>query len=310
MNSRKRTTVRLDRLPSSWAHLCRVLAALSPPWAVRLAVWLFLRPPTRRKPRMREQLVLAAGQRLELGFQTTTLSAWRWGRGPVVLLVHDWGSSAGQLQAFVQPLVRGGFTVVAFDAPGHGVSGGTWSSLTRLSAAIEHVAQTVGPLHAVIAHALGAAATELAIERGLQLARLVEISPSASAQTRFERHASALHLGDTLTPIVRGTLERRLGVGLDTFDPDRLASAVQDVPMLVIHDRLDREVPFAQAARRIQSLHRGRLMSTLGLGHHDLVADPLVIDAARRFIDRDRPPARANAPIFGALRADALGISA
>jgi pimeloyl-ACP methyl ester carboxylesterase len=302
MDSKKSTTVRIQSPAPGrgWARLCALIASISTAWAARLASSLYLRPPPRRRPRMREQLVLAAGQRLELGFQSTTLSVWRWGRGPVVLLVHGWGGSAGQLQSFVQPLVREGFTVVAFDAPGHGVSGGTWASRGRMAQAIGHVAQTVGPVHGVVAHGLGAAAVSLAVGRGLRLSRLVEIGPTGGPAEAFHEHAVALRLSEPVAMQARARVERRLGVTLERLDSEQLASAIE-LPVLVIHDRLDDEVPWSEGLRTARALPRGRLMTTLGLGHLRIVDEPAVIDAACRFIDRDRPPVRANAPSFGAL---------
>ena len=40
-----------------------------------------------------------------------------WGEGPAVYLVHGWGGWAGQLGAFVAPLVAAGYRVITFDAP-------------------------------------------------------------------------------------------------------------------------------------------------------------------------------------------------
>lgn len=310
MNSKKRTTVRLLLSNAAWwGRICRALASLSSQWAARVAVWRYLRPPARRRPRMREQLVLAAGQRLEVGFQSTTLSVWRWGRGPIVLLAHDWGGSAGQLQSFVQPLVRAGFTVVAFDAPGHGVSGGTWTSLSRLAQALTHVAETVGPLHAIVAHAFGAAAATLAISRGLRVGRLVQIGPPADAAEWFSKYTRALRLRDDVEREARHRLEQRLGLGLDSLTAERLAGAVE-VPVLVIHDRLDDRVPWDDGARIARALPRGRLMTTLGLGHTRIVEEPAVIAATQRFLERDRPPVVHSGPMFGALSVEPLGVPA
>jgi pimeloyl-ACP methyl ester carboxylesterase len=292
MVSRKGTTVRaqirraqaLDR----WARLGRWLARFSERLAATLLTWLYLRPPPRRRSKLREQLVLDTAQRFQVTFQDTSLRVWRWGRGPLVLLVHGWGGNAGQLQGFVQPLLRGGFSVVAFDAPAHGVSGGRWASLTRFAAAIAHVAQTLGPVHALIAHSLGGAAAGLAISRGLHVERLIEIGPPADALAWFRSQARALGLGEGVERIARSQVERRLGVGFDRLNPEAIGPGV-DTPALVIHDRLDREVPWFEGARVAKALPHATLMTTLGLGHSRILVEPAVIDAAQRFLETNRP---------------------
>jgi pimeloyl-ACP methyl ester carboxylesterase len=301
MQSKKGTTVRARPVGNIawWRHLCRWLSRISNTLAARLVSWLFLRPPPRQRLPLRAQLVLAAGQRLEVAFQDTSLGVWRWGRGPVVLLVHGWGGSAGQLQAFVQPLVSAGFTVVAFDAPGHGVSGGTWASLPRLAAAVTHVAETVGPVHAIIAHSLGGPAAGLALGRGLHVERLVEIGPPSDAARWFHSHAQALGLSAELEHLAQRQVEHRLGMGLEELDAEHIGSAI-DVPVLVVHDRLDREVPWVEGARVARSLRLARLMSTLGLGHRRILSEPAVIQASERFVMQGHAVARSGRS-FGSL---------
>ncbi len=95
-----------------------------------------------------------------------------------MLLVHGWEGRGSQLGAFVEPLVRAGLSVVAFDAPGHGDSPGRRLYLTDMADAIIDVERAVGPLHAIVAHSFGAAAVLLAHQRGaVDAARSVMIAP-------------------------------------------------------------------------------------------------------------------------------------
>ena len=55
------------------------------------------------------------------------------GAGPRILLVHGWGGHAARLRRYVRPLNAAGFRVVAFDAPGHGGSGGGPVSLPEIA---------------------------------------------------------------------------------------------------------------------------------------------------------------------------------
>ena len=53
-----------------------------------------------------------ADQRIDLG---DGLVAWRWGQGPVVLLVHGFEGNRAQFAAFVEALVERGFAAVALN---------------------------------------------------------------------------------------------------------------------------------------------------------------------------------------------------
>src|SRR5688572_26209329 len=154
----------------------RVLSHASPGVASRIAADLFMTPRRHRTPdRERALLEGATPFDVRLG-DSTTIKAWRWGNGPLVLLVHGWEGRGSQLTPFVRPLVDAGHRVVTFDAPGHGASDGNRSSLPHFTYALRAVAATAEP-HAIIAHSLGCAATTLALRDGLNANRLVFMAP-------------------------------------------------------------------------------------------------------------------------------------
>ena len=55
-------------------------------------------------------------------------------------------------------------------------------------------------------------------------------------------------------------------------------------PLLVIHDRQDDTVPFSHGADIARSWPGATLIGTTGLGHRDLVQDPLVISQVLDFV--------------------------
>ncbi|MFW6193451.1 MAG: alpha/beta hydrolase [Gemmatimonadota bacterium] len=61
------------------------------------------------------------------------MATYAWGEeGPTVLLVHGWSSHTGHMTGFVDPLLRRGFRVVAFDGPAHGRSPGARTDIFEL----------------------------------------------------------------------------------------------------------------------------------------------------------------------------------
>src|SRR4051812_47586634 len=157
----------------------RVLSRTAPRVATRIAADLFMKPRRFRTP-PREQALLHGAEPFEIrAGQATTIRAWRWGSGPVAILVHGWEGRGSQMASFVEPLVASGRTVIAFDAPGHGTSGGNRSSLPHFAWALRSVAAAVSDNapDSIVAHSLGCAATTLALREGLAARRAVFISP-------------------------------------------------------------------------------------------------------------------------------------
>src|SRR5437867_8848785 len=157
----KSTSVRSQNLPPAQALLrpgIRALSALAPGLAARVAERMLLTPARHSAP-PQEIAALASARRTIVRVEETALSTWTWGHGPRVLLVHGWAGRGGQLAAFVPPLLARGFSVVTFDAPGHGASPAPQTSVVAFTGAVRAVAAALGPIRGVVAHSLGAVAT-------------------------------------------------------------------------------------------------------------------------------------------------------
>jgi pimeloyl-ACP methyl ester carboxylesterase len=278
--------------------LVATLARLAPPLAVAWAIRGFCTPP----PHGREPEPPAATARpLRIRLRGRALRAWTWGHGPTVLLVHGWGGRADQLAALAPPLVAAGFCVVAFDAPAHGASPGRRATLLDFRDAVAAVAARVGPLHGVIAHSLGAAATALAMRAGLRVERAVFVGPPADAVTYLRRFLAAVGIPAALAPRVEHRFEARAGFRWSDLSVPAVAPHL-DTPLLVVHDRDDREVPWAEGAAIAAAWPGATLVTTEGLGHRRLLRDPEVIGRAVGFLggaSSARPDGRCATPGCG-----------
>jgi alpha-beta hydrolase superfamily lysophospholipase len=149
--AKKKTNVRLSTIRGA----LRGLTAVSPALASNAAGALFRMAP-RHRTSEEEQRALASARHARLTTAAgDSISTWEWGDGPRVLLVHGWGSRGARLTTFLAPLLDAGFSVVTFDAPGHGASAGRLSSAPQFVRTIEAVAADYGPFQAAIAHSMG-----------------------------------------------------------------------------------------------------------------------------------------------------------
>ena len=103
----------------------RLLWRIAPGKAIESGARQLLTPPSHRFPDAELRLMEEASL-LPVPMRTGRLVGWRWGRArdPVVVLVHGWGGRGTQLRAFIARLLARGLSVVAYDAPGHGMTGG------------------------------------------------------------------------------------------------------------------------------------------------------------------------------------------
>jgi len=208
-----------------------------------------------------------------------------WGQGPVVYLVHGWGGWRGQLGAFVGPLVDAGFRAVAFDAPGHGEAkpgylGPGRGTVMELMEALQVVGREFGPAAGVVAHSLGTTSAAHVVHEGLACRAMVLIAPNDSFVGRVILFSRALGLRERTTNDLRLAIEQATERPLAGYDLAPLGADGGMPDTLMIHDRRDREVPYAEGAAIAAAWPCARLLTTDGLGHQRILADPGVVAAA------------------------------
>jgi pimeloyl-ACP methyl ester carboxylesterase len=260
----------------------RALSTLAPPLAARLAERLFLTPP-RRRPSGAALAVLATGRARPLQIGRRHVDVWLWGSGPSVLLVHGWGGHAAQLAPLVDPLVARGFSVVAFDAPGHGPVDSGPVTLPEIVAATRAVAASRGPLAGLIAHSVGGAVAARALYEGLDAGAVVLVAPAADLVGPATRFTTTLGFSRQVGEAMRRRIETRVGRPFTAFDVAALAPSLS-VPLLAIHDRADPVVPWQHGRTIVQAWPGAALLMTDGLGHQRILRDPDVVAAAVAFL--------------------------
>jgi pimeloyl-ACP methyl ester carboxylesterase len=259
-----------------------VLGRVSPALAGRLAAKLFARPQRHPRPD-RERELIARGTRVAL---PDGLHATAWGAGPTVLLVHGWEGRGAQLGAFVDPLVAAGYRAVALDGPAHGDSPGATTTGPEFAQALVATRDAVGPLAAIVGHSFGGFTSLLAVSRGLAAARIVTIGTPASVPEVLRDFLRLIRLPERALPSMIAALEARVRAPMSSFEVEAFAPTVH-VPVLVVHDTDDREVPYADG-QRLADVFGARLLTTSGLGHRRILYAPEVVAAVVEFIEGGR----------------------
>ncbi len=258
----------------------RVLGVVAPAAADRLALDLWCAVPGPRTGRD-HRTSSGAARRLPVP-RGGTVAAEVWGEGPVVYLVHGWGGWRGQLGAFVEPLVAAGHRVVAVDAPSHGDSdhgfmGHRRGTVMEMIETLEVAGREFGPAAGVIAHSLGCTVAGQVVAAGLPVERLVLIAPNPGFRDLLDDFARLLRLPRRTAAHLQRELEGLTHRPLATFDLAGLCALSEMPDTLVVHDRADKEAPYRVGAQLATVWPNVRLITTEGLGHQRILADPAVV---------------------------------
>lgn len=205
------------------------------------------------------------------------VATYRWNppggsAAPPVLLVHGWSSRATHLAAIVRALTGAGRGCLAFDAPAHGESPGTATSMPQVIRCMRAVVSALGPVDAVVGHSFGGMAAGLAFAQlpepgaplsARALALIAAPSSIASMTLRFLRDEG---LPDGLMPVLHQVLRDQFGYDAADFDLVRVADRLPR-RLLIAHDTGDPEMPIAEAERLAAVRPDARLLRTERLGH-------------------------------------------
>lgn len=217
------------------------------------------------------------------------LAGLRWGTsGPRVLALHGWQGRSSQFRHLAQVLVPAGFQLIALDGPAHGRSPGREANPSAMADALLEASVETGPLHAVIGHSMGGAASLYALHQGLRAERAVVLGAPAAVSDVLRRISRGLGLPARAEQLFVRAMERRNGVPNDVLDIERLGAGLS-LPILVVHDRGDAAVPFEDGAR-IAGATQAELLETQGLGHGGVLRDPAVARRVASFLGHALDP--------------------
>jgi pimeloyl-ACP methyl ester carboxylesterase len=259
--------------------------ALSPALAGWVALRMFLMPPRRRLD-PEDAPVVAQAERTTLRCGGDRFTLWRWGRGgPLVVVLHGWGSHAARFGNFIAPLRAAGFTVLGIDAPAHGESPGTFSDLPRFRDSLAEVLRLHEPIHAVIGHSLGGGAvlTVLAETADHHPKKICLFGVPSDMDYILESFAMMLGLAPPAVANLRARFEKKFGRPASAIATAAAAPAVR-IPVLIVHDEEDNVAPIAQAAALAAAIPGAVLVRTRGLGHSGALRDAATIRRVVEFL--------------------------
>ena len=200
-----------------------------------------------------------------------------------VLLVHGWSGRSTQLFAFADKLLENGFMVISFDGPAHGKSTGRTTMMPEFLKTIEKINTTFGPFEAAIGHSFGATSLYNAAATFLDIKTFIAIGSGDRISEIISNFAKNLYLKEKSAKKIQSGLEKKWVIHLDDFSSSTVAKKIK-IPVLVVHDKTDGDVPVSCAYKIRQNLEKGSLFITNGLGHTKILRNNEVINKSIKFI--------------------------
>lgn len=264
------------------ANIC---AFVSTKLATKFAARLFTTPIKHKVPKRELEMDSKSIQKnIHVPAINKNVVTYQYGQSErKILLVHGWSGRGTQLFKIADELLQNGYSTISFDAPAHGKSEGKTTIMSEFIASILQIEKEFGPFEFAIGHSLGGMSVLNAIKDGLQVNKAVIIGSGNIVQDILDEFILKLKLKQEFSDRLRLFFEDKYKVKMDDFSAYKAAQKIE-IPVLVIHDNDDPEVPVKAGIHIHKNLQNGFLFLTDGLGHRKILGNQTVIKKTLEFI--------------------------
>lgn len=273
------------KIPKSILITAKILELTSSKLAMKFASKLFTSPMKYKIPKreiemdknaVQENFVLESGKEIVV---------YTYGQGAKkVLLVHGWSGRGTQLVKIADEMLKLGYSTISFDAPGHGKASGKTSNMTEFIAAILEMQEKFGPFEYAIGHSLGGMSILNSIKRGLKVKKAVIVGSGDIVEDIMDDFIEKLGMNIAISKKMKASFEKKIGETMDSYSA-YIAAREVTIPVLVIHDTDDTDVPVKAAHHIHENLENSELFITNGLGHRKILGDTKVIKKIVAFLN-------------------------
>lgn len=268
----------------------KTLSKLAPSTAGRMAFDLFCTPYPKYKKRKAPAIFNHATKLTVTLSDKSKIKGYEWmphiGNGQTVLIAHGYASFAYKFEHYVAPLLKMGYRVLAFDAPGHGQSEGKYINVVVYQEAIQQIMQQCGPVNHFIGHSLGALTLSLIAEQIEQAVerKFVLIAPATKTTTTFANFFKMMHFNEVTKAAFLNEVTSRTHHNIEHFAADRALASYKG-PVLWVHDEADLVCPYKDLADFQKNAPANiEFMITNGLGHNKVYKTADVMDKIMAFL--------------------------
>jgi pimeloyl-ACP methyl ester carboxylesterase len=266
----------------------KIIAYFSPKLVTLFAAKLFTSPIKHKIPKRELEMDAKSTKKLiEIPKINKKVVLYQYAKSSKkILLVHGWSGRGTQLFKIAVELIKEGYSIVSFDAPAHGKSPGKSTIMSDFIETILEIERQFGPFDAAVGHSLGGMSLLNAVKKGLAINHLAIIGSGDIVTDILDDFVAKLELNPIISTQLRLYFEKKYGVEMDSYSGYKSAMDIT-IPVLVVHDKNDPEVPVSAGINIHKHLKNGELFLTEGLGHRKILGNHLVIEKVIKFIKTD-----------------------
>lgn len=244
------------------------LSFVFPKKASRLAYAFFSEPRIGKLSKSNLPEILQEAQNETFQYEDHYFQTYTWkGNDTIILLVHGWESNSSRWENLLPFLKKSGSTIIAIDAPAHGLSSGKEFSVPKYAEFIHVAVQKFNPQY-LIGHSMGGN-TCLYYQykyKNDAIQKMVILGAPSDFRIILNNYTNLLSLNYKISKVLEEYCMDYLKTNLDHYTGHRFASTFK-IKGLIAHDVDDAVVSFEESKKIASAWKNAILIETTGLGH-------------------------------------------
>ena len=252
----------------SYGAYINLLCFIAPKKATLLAFSLFSHP---RKGKLNSNQLppfLAEAKKETFDNHGLQFQTYRWdGDEKIIFLLHGWESNTARWKKLIPYLLATGHTIIAIDAPAHGLSEGKEFNVFQYASYIDIVSKKYAPKY-IIGHSIGGK-TSLYYQATYQnpsIEKMVLLGAPADFKVIFENYIKLLSLNSRMVQLLHQHYWDYFQIKAEQFSAQHFTPNIT-AKGFIIHDVEDKIVLYKEGEKITNHWKASVLETTKGLGH-------------------------------------------
>ena len=265
------------------------LSIIAPFKSAKQAFYLFCFPfKTKLKPKQQE--FLNTSKKFTLKVETDDVQYYQWGKGQEkIVFVHGWQSHSYRWKSFIEQFDKDKFTLLAFDAPGHGNSESKIGNVPLYEKSIESLIERVGDIDHFIGHSIGSfACASFIYHADYTVKSFTSLATPYSAHEFFEHYNNQLKMSKRTRGKLEDYFKQYTGYPVSHYSFETFTQKLNPDRALIIHDKNDASTSHKNSQLISELLQKKNvpteLIITEGLKHN--LRSEKIVTTVKAFVDK------------------------
>ena len=262
----------------------KILSRIAPTFVVN-KLYNTLNNPRSRMPSNYRTNVFSFANKEVVEFKGINIQTYHWdGKGPEVMLIHGWEGSALNFEKIINVLVDNDFKVRTFDAPSHGLSEDSKSTMYDFRELVYHMIKKYS-IKNLITHSFGAVpSTYLAANKKVFMEKMVLIACPNNFYDWIIDVSSKFGIGKKIVDLTIDKIEKKYDMDINDMSVAEFAKDLKKVKSLIIHGDIDKIIPIEKPLEVYKNWEGSKFLKLKNLGHSKILRSDEAIKSLLNFL--------------------------